>query len=755
LIDHVTLKGSCLDVHLAEASLKATKSFTHGGVVFDITAGTVTFGSLPPVGIPVGFSPVDGASLNFRLIGPDGEPRKQTRSGMLRSNEKFPGVFRISGKSKTESKFSAEDGWGMAVYKYRAYFTHTGMDLDGIIPEWLKGSIDRQKGLWNRLAWLCRDARRKCSPVPTEEIAAFVQSAILPTIDAFNNSLGISKRKIKHPKKLKTDSPGVDGLWSFVGLLRGLMEKGRPVPDGLLDQVVAFAEQFKADYTPLNEFLNDLNKIAERESKALPMPIEGVPFEVDHAVVKLRPYEVRPVINAFKSVIKRRKSVSASWSDGWPLLKYPDSPKADDWGLHYYFNKAGVATELLESPKGVPGLTFGQPLRPSSTGHTALHGLAAKRKMRQATISIPGYNNEAWELRFAVLQHRDLPLHSHVKEWKLIYNEGKLWLCLTVEMQTPKSLPGEVAAGLDIGWRRTESGIRFGTLYEPESKTIRELTIDLQKSPVDPKDRTAFRIDMGPTHKEKRHIAKLLPTWKPGDAIPNAMELRKSRGILRSSYKDTAKALLKTHLGEKLPGWFDKAGVTGLLRLGEEFKDDALVQSILADMKQKNEQLERPDPKFSARTTQRLTNGATGRLEYGQLQVAHDVCRYLRQKGINRLITESTFLAKIAQEQDNEDPDSLKNSQKYRQFAAVGRFVEVLKRTAAKYGVTVDDMEAINTTRICSSCNALNPGTANELFVCLKCAAVHKQDDNAAINLSRFGTDPDLAEMALHAGQTA
>jgi hypothetical protein len=178
LIDHLTFTGNSLDVHLAEASLKATKSFTHGTVVFDLTASTVTFGSLPPVGIPAGLAPVDGTSLKFRLIGPDGVERRQTRSGMLRSNEKFPGVFRVGGKAKTESKFSAEDGWGVAIYKYRAYFTHAGMDLDGIIPEWLKGSIDRQKGLWNRLAWLCREARRKCSPVPTEKIAAFVQSMI-------------------------------------------------------------------------------------------------------------------------------------------------------------------------------------------------------------------------------------------------------------------------------------------------------------------------------------------------------------------------------------------------------------------------------------------------------------------------------------------------------------------------------------------------------------------------------------------------
>jgi len=742
MIDRLSMVGSCIHVHIDEISLKTTKGFTHGGLVFDVAARTATFGSLPAVALPAEVALVEGDSLSFQLVAPDGTLRKQTRSGVLRGNEKQPGILRIAGMSKTAAKFSAEDGWGHAVYKFRAYVTHPGVETTGGIPEWLKGSIARQKALWNRLAWLCREARRKCSPVPTEEIILFVNETILPAIDAFNDALGRSKDKMKHPAKLKKEAPGLDGLWSFAGELRSRIEKGRPFPDGLLDKVVAFAQQYKPDYTPLNQFLNSLNTIAEQEAKALVMGKDAEPVEC-------RNYEVRPTLMAFKAVLDMRKTKKSPWSEGWPLIKFPDSPKADNWGLHYYFNKAGVESALLETPKGVPGLTFDRALSLASTGHAMMTGRSqrAAKKLREAEISIPGIDGERWNFRFGVLQHRKLPAHSHIKEWKLIYSNGELWLCLVVELQRPVAVPGPVAAGLDIGWRRTEDGIRFGTLYEPQSNTFRELTIDFNRSPKDTSARTPFRIDLGPTRWEKRNSFILRPDWKPGDPIPSYVETRSALNERRSYLKDTAKVLLRKHLGDKLPGWFDKAGKRGLTKLGEEFKDDSVVQDILNTWQAGNAELERIVPMYFERSTKRI--------EYGQAQVAHDVCRYLQQKGTTHLIVESSFVAKAAVKQDNHDAEALKNSHKYRQLAATSKFVAVLKNTAVKYGIVVDVHDAINTTRICHHCNHLNAATEKETFSCENCKMVLSQDQNASINLSRFGKDPELADMALHAGKAA
>lgn len=756
MIKQLTYEGDCLHVHAEETSLKTTKSFTHGSILFDLGARTATFGTLPAVPIPDSLLLQEGATLKFQLVAPDGTLRPQVRSGELKGNEKQPGLLRVAGMAKTPQLFSAEDGWSNAVYKYRAYFTHRGLNTDQEIPEWLKESIKRQKDLWNRLAWLCREARRKCSPVATEEIVHFVDNTILPEIDAFNNSLGVSKEKMKHPAKLKIEEPGVDGLWKFAGELRGRIAKSRRVPEGLLDKVVAFAEQFKADYTPLNEFLANFSATAEKEA----------------ADLNLRRFEIRPTVSGFKAALDRRKTAKAPWSEGWPLIKYNDSPKANDWGLHYYFNKAGVKSSLLESVEGVPGLTFGAPQAPADTGHVNLDNSRGGKVLREAEISIAGDNHERWKFRFGVLQTRALPPGSHVKEWKLIYQRNELWLCLVLELQRPVPVPGYLAAGLDIGWRRTEEGIRFGTLYEPATWTTRELTIDLQKSPKDHKDRTPFRMDMGPTRWDKRNIgllflnrkpgeelkltkatdsvrqvAALFPEWKPGDLIPNALEIRVALQNRRDYIKDHAKILLRKYLGENAPAWLDRAGRKGLLNLKEELKDDPTVQEILNDWCKNDLEL----GLLTAQYTERLT----ARIEYGQQQVAWDVCRHLEKKGMTRLIIETNFLAKVAQRHDNEDPVSLKRSQKYRQFAAVGKFIGYLKNIAPKAGIVVETHQAMNTTRICQYCDHLNPAIQAEAFQCEQCHRLVKQDHNAAVNLSRFAIDPELAAMAVNAKSEA
>jgi hypothetical protein len=742
MIKLLAYESGCIHVHAGDSSLKTTKAFTHGSILFNIDARMVVFAQLPPVAVPEEIALREGETLHFQLLAPDGALRKQVRSGVLQGNEKRPGLLRIGGMAKTPRQFTAEDGWRNEIYKYRAYFTHPGLNTSvkgefkkfEDLPEWLRGCIGRQKALWNRLAWLCRDARRKCSPAPTEEIAEFVANTILPEIDAFNLMLGRNrtKEKMRHPAKLKIEAPGVDGLWSFAGELRGRIEKRRAIPEGLLERVVEFAQRFKTEYTPLNEFLNDFAAIAEREAAAL----------------GLRHFEIRPTVGAFKAVLDRRKSTKAPWSEGWPLLKYPDSPKAGNWGVHYYFNKAGVDSVLLETGSGVPALSFGPPRPASETGCEKMTGKRAiERRMREALISIPGDGADKVrnDLRFAVLEHRPLPPDSHLKEWKLIYQDGKLWLCLVVELQRPQPKPTELAAGMEIGWRRTEEGIRFGTLYEPATKAVREVTIDLQRSPKNHEARVPFRIDLGPTRWEKRNILSLFPDWEPGDGIPNAVETRMALAVRRDYEKDTAKILLRKHLGERVPAWLEKTGSNGLHRLAQEFMEDAAVQEIVNGWQKKNQQIGALVALYFDRTTKRI--------EYGQAQVAHDLCRYLKEKGIGRLVVESNFLAKVSQQHDNEAPVSLKRSQKYRQFAAPAKFVAVLKNTATKYGIVVDEHENVNITRMCNYCKYLNPATEKERFNCEGCGGEIKRDQNAAINLSRSGSAPELAEMALQAGR--
>ncbi len=726
MISHLTFDGQVLQVHLSELALKTTKAFTHGSLRFD--GNGVTFAKLPPVQLPEGFALSDHLSVKMQLVGPDGALRKQTRSAVLVEIPLEPGCYRVPGLSRTPKKFRAEDGWRVEIYKFRAYFDHPGVRTDPEIPDWLKASIQRQRAFWNRLAYLCREARRKCSPAPVEQIKGFVQGTILPSIDAMNNSIGRPKDRMKHPEKLKIEEPGIDGLWHFVRDLQRRIHLDRPVPAGLLDQVIAFAEKYKPDYTALNEYLRDFGAIAAQEAKSL----------------GLRHWESRPALSAFKATLAARDTSKAGFSEGWPRIRYPESPKAQDWGLHYYFNQAGVSSADLDSGRGVPGLVFGPPLLPRQTGHPLKVGIRTRSKLRQATISIPGGENERWVYHFAVLQHRPLPEGSHLKEWKLIYLDGALWVFLVVELQRPLAKPSELTAGLDIGWRRTEDGIRFGTLYEPARKTFRELTMNLLKS-TDHVNRVPFRIDLGPTRWEKRNVTRLLPDWKPGDPLPSSFETRGALHSRRDRQTERVKSLLRAHLGEKLPAWFDKAGKKGMLRLREELQNDPQVGRILADWLKEEEELAELIRQYFARSTRHR--------EYGQMQVAHDVCRHLQQVGVHRLAVESSFLAKVSHSIDNDDPVSLKRSQKYRQFVAVGKFASILRNVATKYRIAVDEVSSINTTRRCHYCGTLNPATEKEFYICKGCERHVSVDMNAAVNLAGLSLSSEASERPVKGGQ--
>ena len=50
---------------------------------------------------------------------------------------------------------------------------------------------------------------------------------------------------------------------------------------------------------------------------------------------------------------------------------------------------------------------------------------------------------------------------------------------------------------------------------------------------------------------------------------------------------------------------------------------------------------------------------------------------------------------------------------------------------------------------MCRYCNHLNPATEADSYLCEKCHRLIEQDLNAAVNLTRFAADPELAERAL------
>lgn len=714
MFEKLTFENRILQVHLAKISLSITKAFTHGGIVF--TPAMAIFKNSEPLPLPPELIPCDGLIIQMQLVGPEGKPRQQTRTIKLVENKNEPGRFFAPGMSRTPRRFSPEDGWGISIYRFRAYFTHVGVESDPELPGWIAATINRQRGFWNRLAYLCREARRECSDVAPEEIAAFVTTRVAPAIDGFNRLPLDPSSEEKHSPKLRLPEPDMGAIRGLIAALQKRIKRALPVPTGLLDELLEFVDAHQPDYAPIETFVRDFNAIANSEAKTL----------------GLRWWEAQQTMTAFRAAMRRRRTAAMSFRDGWPRIRYPDSPGNGDWGIHFYLNKSGVPASDLDSERGVPGLRFGPRMDPALTGHPQMSGRRKRsRALRQAVISLTGDQRKQQSFTFAVLQHRDFPPASHIKEWKLIQREGALWLSITVEHQRQLPKQGDAAAGLDIGWRKIGDSIRVAMLYEPVGGAFQEIKVNLSESPGDPAQRKRFHLDMGANRWIKRHLPQLLPGWTPGMTIPSVMDISETLQRRRAELQSDAKLAVAACMDGRVPEWFNRIGRRGLMKmLGDPVMN---VETKAALTLWANE-----DARLGKLVSSFLSQTARG-VEYGHLQIAHDICQHLRDLGIYRLNIESTFLARASRQRENGDAQELRVSQRYRHFVAPGRLIASLRATAPKYGITVESYNPTNSSRTCYLCGGLNAATSALLVTCAHCGQVVDQDRNASVILSRMG----------------
>jgi Putative transposase DNA-binding domain len=714
MFSRTSLVGHVIHVHLAEASLSAIASFMRGTFVFDSASHTVGLGKLPAIHLPAGLQIEEGSTLSFALVAPDGSVRTQTRTGaVVRSKD---GWLRIIGKSMSEPKHKAEDGWTIRVYRFRAYMKHAGIEADEALPQWLTDSITRQRLFWNKLSYLCREARRACSDVPVEVIQNFIAETVRPSIDAFNYSLGRSKGKLTYPKVLKTDEPKIEGLWSFIGELKKRAEGGKLNPPALEETIRAFATQFKTDITPVTNFQRDFSRLAHDATEEF----------------GLRNWEFVSQKNSFEAVLKRRRKLKMNFTDGWPSLKYPDQPGYDNWNISYYLNSADIKIANLNE-RGISSLRLGEPVLPASSGHPLMNKRRARtRKLRPALITIGDKETRSrFDLRFGVLQSRQLPEWGWLKEWKLIHKGGKFWLCLIVQVRQPKADSNQAAAGVDIGWRRTETGIKIATVYDPTRKQSKEIQLDLDSAPTDTKVREPFVIRMGPNRAWRRH--PILSTLE-GDNVFDALSALQHK---QDAAKDVLKIKIQDILGEETPVWLKKAGRSGLKKLEELFPQHSpeLTAAI--------EQWQKTDTEYKA-TYGPARKKLAGRLEKGYEMVARDLCGWLAGH-VGRIVIEEPFLKKSAEQVSTDDSVSLRRATKYRQIAALGVFLTKLQNVAPSYGLQLEKLPGANTTTTCYHCGFPNPSSEKLKNFCGGCGKLINQDVNAAANLSSLGAGVSLA----------
>lgn len=623
MFSHTSLVGNVIHVHIAEASLSATTSFMRGTFVFDSASHTVTLGKFPAILLPSTLQIEEGSTLSLALVAPDGSVKTQRRTGaVVRSKD---GSLRIAGKLKSDPKHKAEDGWTIRAYRFRAYMKHAGIESDETIPHWITDSVSRQRLFWNKLSYLCRQARRACSDVSVEMIETFIVETIRPSIDAFNNSLGRSKEKLKYPKVLKSAAPSIEGLWSFVGELKKRAEGGKPKPPGLEETIRDFASKFKTDIAPIMNFHREFSRLAH-----------GAAEEFD-----LRNWEFCSQKKSFEVVLKQRRKLKMRFTDGWPSLKYPDQPDYGNWNISYYLKSANIDISRFDE-QGISSLRLGEPVLPASSGHPLMKKRRARtRQLRPALITIPDKKTHSrFDLRFGILQNRQFPKEGWLKEWKLVHKDGKFWLCLIVQVRQPKGDSNQTAAGIDIGWRRTETGIKVATVYDPTRKQSKEMHLDLGSAPTDTKVREQFVIRMGPDRAWRRH--PILSTLEGNNVFDALSALQR----MRDGAKDVLKAKIRDILGKETPVWLNRAGRSGLKRLVELFP-----QSI--ELTAAFEQWQKVDAEYMA-TYGSARKKLAGRLERGYEMVARDLCSWLAGH-VGRIVIEEPFLKKSAKQVSSDE----------------------------------------------------------------------------------------------------
>lgn len=704
-----------LSFFAADTSLATTMAFTHGTVIFDQQAGTVTAARMPPLPIPAGLDLTPGRTLEMRLIAPDGTMKPRTRSGVV--VERAPGVLRIPGLSRNPASRTAEDGWGYTCRKYRAYLTHAGVPGSSSLPQWLIESVSRQRQLWNRIAVLCRAALRQCSDVTPGEVRAFVSNTILPAIDAFNAAQGRGP-KMRYPKELKVEEPSLTAVRRFIRTLNVRTKKGMPVPENLESVVIAWAQQHRADYTPIRAFERDLDRLIRQEAD----------------VLQLRFWERRAVGNALIAMLTRRIRNKLSYAKGWPKYVGSTDPRAENWGIHYYLNSTSAPGPAVFGG-GVRSLRLGEPLRPEQTGHPNASGkrFGLLRQFRSAEIAIPDRaSGEVWRLAFSIVQHQPIPNDSILKEWKLVRSRKELQLVLV--LQTRKGIPpqpaaSEPVAGLDLGWRRDGDGVRVATLFNPVRKTYTTIFVDLENKAPDTALRTPCHVCMGPSRRGIRAVMAAARENLPGflDSFAGCRQLQQAR----DTAKDRLKSEIRTLLGDAAPEWLDRAGITRLQSLYSTTVHVGVKQRIAIWIEQ--------DTRLAA-LHREYSERIRARLRKGYELVSNDVGRMLKGDGIQTLAIEHRFLADVMQIPAGAGQEALARGAHYRQWIAPGLLVRKLEQILPAYGIRITRRPAKNTTRYCHRCGGINEVGAALHFQCRECGALLNQDHNAAANLASGAT---------------
>jgi hypothetical protein len=615
----------------------------------------------------------------------------------------------VGGQSKSPRK---RPNWPVLTYAYRLYADHAGVAANRELPPFLAQMIEAKRLLWNAMCKLCELAIEKGQTIPADVVDALATD-VTTTLTAFNDSLGRSKDKIPFPKDDSKHIPAqrVGAYFSFVARLNHLAKEGKPVPEGLEARVDSVLKQHPYDWTHFRAFEREIISIGAELTKSMAIPTSIA----------------EPVIRTYQSVFKRRRTLKMKGFDGVPHQK--DS-RWFNWFHEFSFRSGGLKVAHLNL-KGSSTLRFGDPVSPEISGHALMKGRKATlRTLRPITFTIEGQ-----EVTFAMMMHRPLPANGLLKQWRLLYRDGKYAVNFMLEIPpyTEAILGAGGVAGLDLNWRVLPSGgILLGMLTDGNEDTL--IVFDMDRSAhatdeggmIETYSEGGFRVvslGVGPSRWGKNNIRKSVNYGVP-DTFDGARQIR----VLRDKAKDKLKIRLARMLGEEAPSYLSLCGARGLKQLAQEL--EAVHPEVSAEILQWVVQ----DADI-CRVTRKLSSLLDGRIKRGYDQLAHHLCRKLSKDGIKRIAIEKNFLKTVAEAEKKYQPEALQNSARYRQAVGASNMIRILEHIAAKYGITLSRREAAFTTSRCRFCGAICEFGAKRSTQCPGCSRVIDQDQNAAHNL--------------------
>jgi hypothetical protein len=336
---------------------------------------------------------------------------------------------------------------------------------------------------------------------------------------------------------------------------------------------------------------------------------------------------------------------------------------------------------------------------------------------------------------FTVKMHRDLPPESIVKTASLNGylhpTRGWQWsIQVTVEYPPPpQGSASEVVAALDLGWRRIGDYIRVGVAHDSSGQTL-ELRLPLvDTGNQDTRDRRKAGRDYG---------ENIFDVWRFKSSADEALEAAKE--AIRAA---------AARLDELDKDWLDqipteaaavirnltRARNSGLKRLarnldesdrwtsaasGHLVKPLERIRLIIEEWQVKDQDYRRRINDAYDRLTRRRDNA--------YYNLAHLLCdRY------GRIVWEETLdLSRMASNPETFTDPALKESGKFRQYAAPARFRLILSQTAQKRGVELVGGETAYSTLKCHVCGEINEPTAKLTVTCRSCGTSEDQDVRAA-----------------------